>query len=290
MVNVALVFSIFLPLLMFSLFLITSDYRRWYKNMARFYEKGGGGPPGKKKLALAQVPKVFFGLFWQVAILAAAFALYLYFDGNCHFNWFRNFYEDDEVSNINWIRGLLVTLFAGLTFYVMTWWVYLFFEKRRIMLAFFVTMFCLAFSAVVLWAMCTTEQCRPDQISNRNWIAFGLYMVFTAWLFVSWIICLVWWRVLGSKLKKDTPAYRIYEERKSRHYQSKKIERYGDERDSPVLDSLVISGKSNAQLNQGQQHQQQQFGQQKQHSQQQQQQQQQPQLNWDVSNEWTAPR
>jgi hypothetical protein len=184
-------------------------------------------------------------VIWGVLLLAVLFAMYIYFTGNCQFYNPFVFNEENEVSNVNWVRGLVTLMFVILDCYSVYLWTFYFFVERRIRLATFCLFVGTVLCVVTLWAIGSTTQCRGDYITNRNWILFGMYLVFTIWhVVVLWMSC-YWWSTLGSVFVKtlaDNPAYYDYKVAKTDEKTERKQERYGEHHGKFYYGSEVLVG------------------------------------------------
>lgn len=221
MVNVALLISLTSVWLFISCAITPGDFG-WYKKMVKHYRTGG-----KRKKLLSPSPW-WFKVIWAVASLTAVIALYIYFDGNCHFDQPRIYREDDETDEPGWIRGIIVLVFSLTNCWLKYKWVETFFRKRIFRLACIILLIMVILNVVTLWAMATTEPCKLDSVDNRYWICFGLYLVYTVWLLFLGFFNVSWMRNVGGKLNKKCDDYIDgYKKNKCQHYVHKKRERYG---------------------------------------------------------------
>ncbi len=218
MVDVALVVS--LAVLFF--FVVTPfhpKHGKWYKKMIKHWDVpsnssgGGGGEKNKRKL-FRWLSMWWLKILWFLFAFSAFVALYIYFDGNCFFNQPRIFDEDDEVGTPGWDRGLVVLIFFLTICFLLHLWIHFFFNRRWFAVAFFVCLLMVAMAAVCLWAMATTPMCRGDTITNRFWISFGLYLIFTIWCVVLGLFSLNWYRTIGGRLTKHHNHYPEFRKRK----------------------------------------------------------------------------
>lgn len=207
MVNVAL-FTALVALFYMGFTQFSRKRRSWYNERVKHYKTSKGG-------GLPNIPAWMFSIIWFIIYMLLAISLYIYFDGNCVFNRFDNFQEDDEVSDDDWVRGLLVFLFMLLTFFLAKLWPRVFFKEKQFGVAAMMIVLMIAFSVTVLYSMGSTGQCRRDHIPNRYWISFGLYLIFVIWLGIALIINALWVSVLGWTTKKSHCDYaRFCEEKK----------------------------------------------------------------------------
>ena len=223
MVNVALAVSITLIWLFVNCLITRKDWK-WYQNMLRSYKQTSKS--GEKKKKLPNVSSWFFKIMWGIASMCAAIAIYIYFDGNCHFDQPRIVNEDDETDEPGWIRGLIVLLFMLISCALKNVWVLTFFHHRKIRLACIIIAIMVALNIVVLWAIGSTDQCRLDTLTNRYWISFGLYLIFTLWLCILTFLNIAWLRTIGCNLVKDDTYYATYKHHKHEHKKKKKVSRY----------------------------------------------------------------
>lgn len=196
MVNVALIISFFC-------FYLASFYKpskkdiRWYKTITRFY-----GRQGLKVKKLPKIPSYFFTILWYVLYILIAISLYIYFNGNCFFDRHRIFNEDDELENKNYEKGMIVLVLAIIDALLNKLWPYIFFKQKKYGMSLIMVVIMLALHCAILWAMATTEQCRRDTFENRYWVSFALYLIYTVWLVIAFIMNAQWFRILGWKISK----------------------------------------------------------------------------------------
>jgi hypothetical protein len=189
---------------------------------------------GKRKLGFMHLsPRIFKWLLYFVLYALVTISLYLYMDGNCYFNNFRVYNEDNETDDPNYIRGLVVLLCALCNWALEVFWIRSFFRWRRYNLASLCLVIMLALSATILWAMGSTQQCLSDTLTNRYWIAFALYLIYAIWLCVCLSVSLAWWRLVGSRLDKTKPAYHPLKARHLCKKSKKKQNRYAHGLENP---------------------------------------------------------
>lgn len=203
MVNVALITAFFA--LFFGGFLITVPHTgiRWYKRMLEHYRGHGSC----KKLP--NIPPIFFSMLWFLIYTVLTISFYIYFNGNCKFDKFRIFNEDDQTDDRDWIRGLTALIFMFFQYFLFHSWIYIFFTKKMIRAALFIATLLVVSQVIILWAIGDTHQCRRDEFENRNWVAFGLQMIVLVGLLLAWFLNYKWASVIGSRCKTDDP-YRAY--------------------------------------------------------------------------------
>lgn len=190
----------------------------------------------QKSFPLPQVHVLWFCAVWLVFFVCFLISMYLYFDGNCIFNSPFNLSEGSDVDNQAWIRGIITLVFLMVSLFVGGAWFYVFFIRRRFRIAFFLVFLEVALHVVILWAMPSTHQCVGDDVTNRYWISFGLYIVYSIWWLIALYINWCWWGVLGYKLVKAKDKgshyaidsrYSSLKEEKVREKYEKKMDRYG---------------------------------------------------------------
>jgi tryptophan-rich sensory protein len=179
-----------------------------------------------KRSKLPQLSLWFFNAIWEVLFVAVLISLYIYFDGNCRFNRFRFPDEDDEVGNIDYIRGLLVFIFSLLVCWLNRKWAVYMFVLRWFRLALLVLSLMIAMSVVMLWAMATTNPCARDELANRYWICFALYLLYSAWLVVAFFVNYRWMKTIGPWLDKNDSRYATFKREKFWRRVEEKKDRY----------------------------------------------------------------
>lgn len=214
MVNVALITAFFALFFHGFLFSVPQNGIRWYKRMIQHYHGQG---PNKK---LPKIQPIFFSLLWFLMYALLTVSFYIYFNGNCKFDKFRIFNEDDQTDDRDWVRGLTTLIFMFFQYFLFHSWIYVFFTKKMIRAALAIATLLLASQVIILWAIGDTHQCRRDEFENRNWVSFGLQMVVLVGLFLAWWLNYKWAMTIGSRCKTEN-AYKTYRTNLQRHKSSK---------------------------------------------------------------------
>lgn len=122
--------------------------------------------------------------------IAIVSALYLYFNGNCRFDKYRMYNEDDQADDADYKRGLAVLVLclfeAGLNFS----WPVVYFKRQEYGRASIMLVIMIVFNIIIMTMMGTTEKCLLDYLTNRYYISVGLYLVYTAWLTIALVLTL----------------------------------------------------------------------------------------------------
>jgi len=167
---------------------------KYYRNLKGGYNK-----------RIPQIPSYFFSVIWYVLYMLIAISLYIYFNGNCFFDRHRIFREDDELDNPNYEKGLIVLILAIIDAFMNKTWPWVFFRLKKYGLSLIMIAIMLMLHGVILWAMATTDQCRRDDFENRYWVSFALYLLYTIWLVIAFIINARWFSIFGFGLNKKCP-------------------------------------------------------------------------------------
>jgi hypothetical protein len=179
MVNVAL-----LAVLLFRVLkprLLTSAMSKKHdKTVERFAETRGRGCWSCLISTTRHFPLIF-GILNFLFDLGLAIALYVYFDGNCYFNNFRTFDEDDEFNNSDYTKGFLVMLFFLIETMIYLNVYMVVFDWRNYGLGSAMYIGELILNVTILGLMVTTNQCMGDTLTNRYWISGGLYIFYAVW-------------------------------------------------------------------------------------------------------------
>lgn len=247
MVNVALVFSLFVYWFAGILPLPKEDYR-WYKRTMRYCDhldkrgkKKSWWRCGEKKLPC--IPRWVLEAIRVLVFTMVVAAVYYYFDGNCRFNKFRIFDEDDELGSGDYDRGLVVMLFLMVECVLYYVWRWVFFRWRITSLALLVSLFALAVTVVVLWAMATTETCPRDEFRNRFWMCFGLYLFNTLFWLFKFCITARWTCVVGGRANRNGTLWMAS---KNHRRTRKELKPYHVEKYQRILNQHAVLVKSDA--------------------------------------------
>ena len=204
MVNVALLavllFRFLKPRLLSSKMSETHD---------RTVERFGFGVKGGWRSCMVTAARhypLIFGAINLVLDLALGIALYVYFDGNCFFNNFRTFDEDDEFDNSNYTKGFFVLLFYLIETFAYLQTYMIIYDWKNYGLGSFVYFCEVVLNIVIVGLMVTTAQCMGDTIANRYWISGGLYLFYIVWQLFQMSMALLLW-VAQSKMSDDASAF-----------------------------------------------------------------------------------
>lgn len=169
-------------------------------------KKGGKKSRWYNRLPNISANTIYF--LFRLAELFAVFALYYYLNGNCQFDKYRIFDEDDEFGNSNWVKGAIVLSFSITCWFLGELWMWLFFTKRKFAISALVAVIILALGVTILWAMPTTDRCIRDSFEHRFWIAFGLWMIYMIYIVFLFYLSSVWARLIGSRINKKDSDYK----------------------------------------------------------------------------------
>lgn len=150
--------------------------------------------------------KTVYKLLRLVEFLAVI-ALYYYLNGNCQFDKYRMFAEDDEFEDSNYLKGFLVLSFSIVIYFLGEMWLILFFRMRKPLFAMITTLIILTFGTVLLWAMGSAEPCVRDTFANRFWLSFALWLIYMIYIIFLFFISTVWMRVVGWRINKKDDQY-----------------------------------------------------------------------------------
>lgn len=133
-------------------------------------------------------------------------SLYLFFNGNCIFDNYRSYHEDDELDKSDYQKGLVVLILSFLDAVLGYIWPHFYFKKQEFQTSTLMVLGMIATNITIMCMMSLTEKCKRDTVENRYAIATGLYGVYTAWLVIVFSVSAVsWYRSKNVQKKKDQP-------------------------------------------------------------------------------------
>lgn len=199
MVNVSFGYGLLASFIIPMFFLTKHMYRRYRRDISVIHGKrfrnSESGDHVKLKNYIPRLKSYHLYLYFMLIAVLSCISLYIYFDGNVEYNRFRNFKEDDDTGDEDYIRGAVVFSHSiiGLIVWIMS--VKWFFQWECYKKAMFGVLLCTIIDIPILWAMPTTHRFRGDSFKNRFWLAFALWLIKTIlqplflWMAYQWNNC-----------------------------------------------------------------------------------------------------